>query len=208
RPYLPVGAALGRAQQRAAPALVLQGPQPRRGRCLPPGRPAPRRTRRRRPRAAARLPSALLRRLCHRPGRQPARGGLSLALVPFASVARCFHGWRGAVVVLVRFSLSSFFMDGLARRASWAGLAVRAGHVARLGRATRRPRPPAGASLPPTGRPALPAPPRTHNGGMRRSAVMHCTLVWTTMLHVGLARRCQTPLAALPPICAADARGV
>src|SRR5690606_35301039 len=102
----------------------------------------------------------------------------------------------------------SSYGQGLARRASWAGLAVRAGHVARLGRATRRPRPPAGASLPPTGRPALPAPPRTHNGGMRRSAVMHCTLVWTTMLHVGLARRCQTPLAALPPICAADARGV
>src|SRR5690606_12448532 len=71
----------------------------------------------------------------------------------------------------------SSYGQGLARRASWAGLAVRAGHVARLGRATRRPRPPAGAPLPPTGRPALPAPPRTHNGGMRRSAVMHCALV-------------------------------
>src|SRR5690606_22162583 len=123
-------------------------------------------------------------------------------------VARCFHGWRGAVVVLVRFSLSSFFMDGLARRASWAGLAVRAGHVARLGRATRRPRPPAGASLPPTGRPALPAPPRTHSGGMPRSAVMHYTLVLDDDVARGSCTRCQTPLAALPPICAADARGV
>src|SRR5690606_37370816 len=113
-----------------------------------------------------------------------------------------------AVVVLVRFSLSSFFMDGLARRASWAGLSVWDGEVARLGRATWRTRPPPGAHLPPTGRPTLTAPPRSHKGCMRRSAVMHCTLVWTTMLHVGLARRCQTPLAALPPICAADARGV
>src|SRR5690606_36805253 len=34
------------------------------------------------------------------------------------------------------------------------GAGGRAGHVARLGRATRRPRPPAGATLAPTGRPA------------------------------------------------------
>src|SRR5690606_36878697 len=54
---------------------------------------------------------------------------------------------------------------------SWTGLAVRAGHVARLGPATRRPRPPAGSTLPPTARPALPAPSRTpHCPVMRQNA--------------------------------------
>ena len=76
------------------------------------------------------------------------------------------------------------------------GWGVRAGHVARLGRATRRPRPPAGATLAPTGRPALPSP-------AQDSQQRHAGLGWN---HWGTAvgvrhpnatvvGRCQTPLA-------------
>jgi len=88
------------------------------------------------------------------------------------------------------------------------GWGVRAGHVARLGRATRRPRPPAGATLAPTGRPALPSP-------AQDSQQRHAGLGWN---HWGTAvgvrhpnatvvGRCQTPLATVPPTRAISAGG-
>ena len=88
------------------------------------------------------------------------------------------------------------------------GWGVRAGHVARLGRAIRRPRPPAGATLAPTGRPALPSP-------AQDSQQRHAGLGWN---HWGTAvgvrhpnatvvGRCQTPLATVPPTRAISAGG-